>query len=128
MGWAGGYIAKLQQGETVSFRPRGDSMKGRIESPIVHRGTDYPKTIEVGDIVLCRVGGSQRLEEFEHRPDKPEDEEVVGIRRWRRHVVGGEDRAMVADGGGRPGEMQTQVAAVDLDRLARDERGESRTR
>lgn len=32
MGWASGYISKLQQGETVSFRPRGSSMKGKIES------------------------------------------------------------------------------------------------
>lgn len=32
MGWATPYIAKLNLGETVSFRPRGHSMKGKIES------------------------------------------------------------------------------------------------
>ena len=32
MGWATQYIQKLQLGETVSFRPRGHSMKGEIES------------------------------------------------------------------------------------------------
>jgi hypothetical protein len=32
MGCAAGYITKLQQGETVSFRSRGGSMTGRIES------------------------------------------------------------------------------------------------
>lgn len=32
MGWATHYIAKLEQGETVTFRPRGDSMKGKINS------------------------------------------------------------------------------------------------
>ena len=32
MGWATPYIAKLKNGETVSFRPRGHSMKGKIES------------------------------------------------------------------------------------------------
>jgi hypothetical protein len=31
MGWAAMYIAKLRAGETVSFRPRGGSMPGRIE-------------------------------------------------------------------------------------------------
>jgi hypothetical protein len=32
MGWASGHIARLQKGETVSFRPRGNSMKGKIDS------------------------------------------------------------------------------------------------
>jgi hypothetical protein len=32
MGWATPYIEKLKLGETVSFRPRGHSMKGKIES------------------------------------------------------------------------------------------------
>ena len=32
MGWATPYIAKLKNGETVFFRPRGHSMKGKIES------------------------------------------------------------------------------------------------
>jgi len=32
MGWATGHIEKLRAGETVSFRPRGNSMTGKIES------------------------------------------------------------------------------------------------
>src|SRR5947209_19816094 len=32
MGWASEYIACLQNGDTVQFRPRGNSMKGKIES------------------------------------------------------------------------------------------------
>jgi hypothetical protein len=32
MGWAAAYIQKLRGGETVSFRPRGHSMSGKIES------------------------------------------------------------------------------------------------
>ena len=32
MGWASHYIQKLQEGERVSFRPRGNSMSGKIES------------------------------------------------------------------------------------------------
>jgi hypothetical protein len=62
MGWASGYIAKLQQGETVSFRPRGSSMKGKIEpGQLCTVAPVDPKTLNVGDIVLCRAGGSQYL-------------------------------------------------------------------
>src|SRR4051812_4214992 len=63
MSWATGHIAKLKEGETVQFRPRGNSMDGKIESgqlctvePIAD-----PKTLKVGDIVLCKVNGSQYL-------------------------------------------------------------------
>jgi hypothetical protein len=63
MGWATTYIAKLQAGEAVSFRPRGGSMAGKIESgqlctvePIVDTAL-----LEVGDIVLCKVNGNQYL-------------------------------------------------------------------
>lgn len=31
MGWATKHIARLRAGETVTFRPTGESMKGRIE-------------------------------------------------------------------------------------------------
>ncbi|BCG93895.1 hypothetical protein [Mesorhizobium sp. 131-2-1] len=63
MGWATGYIARLQSGETVQFRPRGHSMKGKIESGqlcTVKPVTDA-SVLGVGDIVLCRVGGAQYL-------------------------------------------------------------------
>lgn len=30
MSWAASYIAKLKIGETVSFRPRGNSMQGKL--------------------------------------------------------------------------------------------------
>jgi len=63
MGWATAYIGKLKDGETVSFRPRGHSMSPKIESgqlctvePIEDHGE-----LEVGDIVLCTVRGSQYL-------------------------------------------------------------------
>jgi hypothetical protein len=62
MGWALGHIAKLNAGETVSFRPRGNSMTGKIESgqlctvePVVH------ESLVVGDIVLCKVKGHEYL-------------------------------------------------------------------
>lgn len=62
MGWAAHYIAKLQAGETVSFRPRGNSMQGRIESgQLCVVEPVEPGNIEVNDIVLCKVRGSEYL-------------------------------------------------------------------
>lgn len=63
MGWATQYIAKLATGETVSFRPRGNSMVGKIESgqlcTVVPLGAD--DEVGVGDIVLCKVNGREYL-------------------------------------------------------------------
>lgn len=63
MGWAIAYIAKLKNGETVQFRPRGHSMKGKIESgqlctiePIKNI-----ENLQKGDIVLCKVNGNEYL-------------------------------------------------------------------
>ena len=63
MGWAAPYITKLRAGETVSFRPRGNSMAGKIESgqlctvaPVAD-----PQSLAVGDIVLCKVNGREYL-------------------------------------------------------------------
>lgn len=62
MGWASHYIEKLHAGETVSFRPRGHSMKGRIASGQLCTVTPVdPSTLAVGDIVLCRVHGAEYL-------------------------------------------------------------------
>ena len=63
MGWAAGYIAKLKLGETVSFRPRGHSMKGKIESGqlcTVEPVKEF-ESLEKGDIVLCKVNGNEYL-------------------------------------------------------------------
>jgi len=62
MGWADGHIARLADGATVQFRPRGNSMVGKIESGQLC--TVEPLgvyVLEVGDIVLCRVKGNQYL-------------------------------------------------------------------
>jgi hypothetical protein len=62
MGWASGYIIKLQAGETVSFRPRGNSMSPRIESGQLCTVAPVDvTTIEAGDIVLCKVRGAEYL-------------------------------------------------------------------
>lgn len=63
MGWATGYISQLKAGETIKFRPKGNSMAGKISSgelctvePII----DF-STLKKSDIVLCKVNGNQYL-------------------------------------------------------------------
>jgi hypothetical protein len=62
MGWASAYITKLQHGETVSFRPRGQSMAGKIESgQLCTVEPIEAAALRVGDIVLCKVRGREYL-------------------------------------------------------------------
>ena len=62
MGWATAHIEKLRTGETVSFRPRGGSMSGKIESGQLCTVQPVdPGTLRVGDIVLCKVNGREYL-------------------------------------------------------------------
>jgi hypothetical protein len=62
MGWATGHIEKLRKGETVQFRPRGHSMKGKVESGNLCTVTPVQcEALEVGDIVLCKVKGAEYL-------------------------------------------------------------------
>src|SRR6185369_4626259 len=63
MGWAAHYIARLKAGEQVSFRPRGNSMTEKIESGQLCTVEPVPDltALRVGDIVLCKVGGSEYL-------------------------------------------------------------------
>jgi hypothetical protein len=63
MGWAASYITMLKKGETIQFRPRGNSMTPKIKSgqevTVTPVARDTP--IAVGDAVLCRVQGREFL-------------------------------------------------------------------
>jgi hypothetical protein len=62
MGWATGHISKLQDGKTVTFRPRGNSMAGKIDSGQLCTVEPVDTTtLKVDDIVLCRVKGKEYL-------------------------------------------------------------------
>lgn len=62
MGWAIGHITKLRNGETVTFRPRGSSMKPKVVSgQLVTVEPVSVSDLIVGDIVLCRVRGKEYL-------------------------------------------------------------------
>lgn len=77
MGWATGYIAKLKAGETVQFRPRGHSMKGRVadRALVTVDPIADPSAIDVDDVVLCHVRGNQYLH-------------LVKARRGERFLIG----------------------------------------
>ena len=62
MGWASGHIERLRNGVTVTFRPRGHSMSGKIESgQLCTVEPVNPAELRVGDIVLCKVNGREYL-------------------------------------------------------------------
>jgi hypothetical protein len=62
VGWASSYIAKLRDGEAVSFRPRGNSMAGKVGSGQLCTVEPVdPAALHVGDIVLCKVNGREYL-------------------------------------------------------------------
>jgi len=58
--WATPWVEQLQKGKTVAFRPKGNSMQGKIESGqlVTVEPVTEVDPIEVGDIVLCKVKGT----------------------------------------------------------------------
>jgi len=60
-GWANAYIEKLKKGESIQFRPRGNSMAPKIKSGQLVTIEPVKWEIEMGDIVLCQVNGKQWL-------------------------------------------------------------------
>lgn len=62
MNWAKFAIEALKRGETIQIRPRGHSMKGRVnDGDLVTLAPCEPETLAVGDIVLVRVSGNDYL-------------------------------------------------------------------
>lgn len=73
MGWAQHYIEKLQRGETIQFRPRGNSMQPKVPDGalVTVEPVDNKMDILVDDVVLCRVKGKDYL----HRVESAEDDQ-----------------------------------------------------
>lgn len=62
MAYQSGLVERLQKGETVQFRPHGNSMTPIIKSgQLVTLAPVDPATLQVGDVVLCKVRGHQYL-------------------------------------------------------------------
>lgn len=58
MSWASAAIQRLQAGETVSIRPRGQSMAGKVNSgDLVTLVPCDPAQLKAGDVVLVKVKG-----------------------------------------------------------------------
>lgn len=52
------HAERLQAGQSVEFRPHGNSMTPRIKSGQLVRIVPVHRPLETGDIVFCRVKGS----------------------------------------------------------------------
>ncbi len=62
MGWAANCIKQLSRGEAGSFRPRGNSMSGKVErGQLVSVEPVGDREIRVGAVILCKVNGTQFL-------------------------------------------------------------------
>lgn len=62
MGWADRAIKELQEGNSTTIKPRGNSMQGKIESGAAVTVEPIKlDEIQVDDIVLCKVKGNQYL-------------------------------------------------------------------
>ena len=51
------HIENLERGETVSFRPKGNSMQPRIESGNLVTVSPDLEDLKEGDVVFCKVKG-----------------------------------------------------------------------
>jgi hypothetical protein len=62
MSWAKFAIEALQRGETVQIRPRGHSMRGKVnDGDLVTLQPCDPAALQPNDIVLVRVRGRDYL-------------------------------------------------------------------
>lgn len=63
MSWATKLIEELKSGQTVTFRPKGQSMKPIIESGQLCTCVplDPGYLLKEGDVVLCKIKGKQYL-------------------------------------------------------------------
>ena len=62
MTWAKHAIDSLQRGQVAIIRPRGHSMKGKVnDGDLVTLAPCDPAALSVGDIVLVRVHGNDYL-------------------------------------------------------------------
>lgn len=62
MSWAKYAIEALRRGLTTKVRPRGHSMKGKVEDgATVTLEPAEPEKLQVGDVVLVRVHGTDYL-------------------------------------------------------------------
>ena len=92
MSWANQHVERLVEGLTVQFRPVGQSMSGRIESrQLVTVEPATAETVQVNDIVLCKVQGRHFLHLVKAR--RADGQLLIGNNRggtngWTKTVFG----------------------------------------
>lgn len=61
--WASHYIIALREGQTVTFRPRGNSMDPVVKDnqEVIVAPLNEEDALRQGDVVLCTVNGRQYL-------------------------------------------------------------------
>lgn len=64
MSWAMRHIATLQERKPVTFKARGHSMNPKVPDGSTVTISPIELPLEVGQIVLCRVHGSEFLHEI----------------------------------------------------------------
>ena len=64
MSWAIRHIATLKEGRSVTFKARGNSMDPKIKNGAQVTVSPVELPLEVGNVVLCRVQGSEFLHEI----------------------------------------------------------------
>jgi len=61
MSWAMRHVAALKEGKPATFKARGNSMEPRIKNGAEVTVSPVTRPLEVGDVVLCMVQGSEFL-------------------------------------------------------------------
>src|SRR5687768_17674137 len=95
MSWADRAIEALRDGRTAVIRPRGGSMRPKVESgaTVTVMPVDV-RDLEVGDVVLCKVGGAVYLHLVKALEGGPDDRRVLignnrgGVNGWTKAVYG----------------------------------------
>jgi hypothetical protein len=117
MGMLDGVAARVAAGETVDFRPTGDSMVPLIRSrQQVRVAPVHPARLAVGDIVLARVAGTVYLH-LVSAVDPARRRVQIGNNRGRVNGWTGYDRVyglcVAVEGSPRPGVDGKIVALAD---------------
>ena len=94
MTWATRHIVTLQGGRPATFKPKGNSMEPIIKSGQEVTVSPSELPLKVGDIVLCRVQGSEFLHLIKAMR-KIKDKGQFQIGNAQGHINGWTDRSKI---------------------------------
>ena len=102
-----GIYARVSAGETIAFRPKGESMAGLVDSgSLVEVAPCDGALLEVGDVVLARVSGNVYLHKVTAK-DEPRKRVQISNNKGRINGWTGYEKvagiAVSVNGAPRPG-------------------------